>query len=147
MNSLVNIPKQQLPILRNLYRSNWPLHAVSYVAIEHFIERFDKKAEWQEKVKFMTISDDWQRSGTFAMVNENDQHILFNTLEAAPYSSLRKTLELLNYDQERVFICFRDIFRPLVFDIVRVQNLEVTFDSSTRCVYLPREKLEEMKLM
>lgn len=147
MNSfLVNISKKELPILKNLYEVDWPLHSVSYAAIEHFIDRFDKKPDWEKKVKFLTLNNDWQQSGTFLIVNENDQNIMFNTLEAPPHNSLRRALELLNYDQEMAFVCFRDIFRPLIFDILRVRNLETTFDSSTRCVYFPTKKLENISI-
>lgn len=73
------------------------------------------------------------------MVNENDQHIMFNTLEPPHHPTLRRTLELLDYQTEKVFISFRDIFRPLVFDVMRVHNLEATFDSGTRLLYAPKE--------
>lgn len=142
MNGLLRISKKFLPHLRDIYKTEWPLHAVSYAAIDHFIRRFEKHAQWEEKVKFWTLNNDWRITGTFAMVNDNDQHILFNTLESYPYPTLRRTLELLDYEQEKVFICFNDIFRPVVLDVMRVNNLESTFDSGSRITYWPREKLD-----
>lgn len=138
MASLEKISKQLLPQLKQIYRINWPLHAVAYVAIDHFINRFEKKPEWEGKVKFWALEgDDWQQSGTFVMVNENDQHVLFDTLEPSPYKTLHKTLQLLDYNEEKVFVCFRDILRPLVLDVIRIRNLEITFDNGTRCMYTP----------
>lgn len=139
MSSLIRITKESLPELRRIYKVDWPLHVVSYCAIDHFINRFENKPEWEEKVKIWTLNEDWKQTGTFAMVNENDQNILFNTLEPAPYPTLMRTLELLDYTEQKAFICFRDLFRPLVFDVMRVQNLEVTFDSGTRCMVTPQE--------
>jgi len=80
------------------------------------------------------------------MINENDRHILFDTLELPPYSTLQRTLELLEIEQEWVFVCVRDNFRPLVFDVMRVHNLEVTFDNGARLMYIAKEKLDFKKL-
>lgn len=146
MSSLIKISKQNLLILKRIYKIDWPLHVVSYCAIDHFINRFEKQPEWEDKVKVWSLNEDWRENGTFAMVNDNDQNILFNTLEPPPYSTLRRTLELLNYEGQKVFICFRDLFRPLVLDVIRVQNLEATFDSSTRCMFMPREKLQNVQI-
>lgn len=113
--------------------------------IVHFIDRFEKKPEWEDKVKFWTLSDEWKQGGSFALVNENDRHIMFNT--PWPYTSLQRILELLDYDEEKVFVSFRDIFRPTVFNVIRVQNLQVTFDSSTRCVYSDKTHLKSLEMM
>lgn len=132
MNKLAILTKLDLHHLKSLYKFKWPFHASSADLVEHFINRFDKQPKWEEKVKFWTLNDTWRETGTFAMVNENDQHIFFNTLETYPYETLKRTLELLKMEQEMVFIAFRDIFRPMIHDVIRVQNLEKTFDSATR---------------
>lgn len=137
MCSLLRISKEELPYLRGLYEVERPLHIITVVAISHFIEHFENKPEWDEKIDFWTSSECWKQTGTFAMANKNDQHILFNTLEPWPYQSLHRTLELLNYDHKVVFICFRDIFRPVVLDVIRVRNLQITFDSGTRSLSKP----------
>lgn len=142
MSELIRIQKDQLPQLRNLYRADWPSCVTSYAVIDHFIDRFNKHPNWEGKVKFWTLSDKWKASGTFAMINENDNYIMFDTIESWPFPTLQRTLELLNYDRETAFISFREIFRPLVLDVIRVQNLEATFDSSTRLLYSPRETIE-----
>jgi hypothetical protein len=144
MNNLLKLSTQNLLVLKNIYKStNWPLHVVSLCAINHFIRRFKIQPKWEEKVQFLTLNESWKKNGTFAMVNENDKHILFKTLEPWPHKTLRKTLQKLNYVDEKVFICFRDDFRSIVFDVMRICNLEITFDSGTKLVYLPREKLEK----
>lgn len=144
MAHLLKIDKPDLHHLKSLYQRDWPLHASSYAIVDHFIDRFDKQPEWEEKVKFWTLNDSWKATGTFAMVNDNDQHIFFNTLEDPPYGSMSRTLELLNMEEEKVFIAFRDIFRPMIHDVIRVQNLEKTFDTGTRLVYRSKEGLQDL---
>lgn len=136
MDGLSPIQKEDLPNLKKLYEAERPLHVVTTVAIGHFIERFKKKPEWSEIVTFWSLDDEWKQTGTFVMINTNDDHILFNTSEPSPYVSLHKTLQLINYDKPMVFICFRDIFRPTVLDVIRVRNLEISFDSGTRNLYM-----------
>lgn len=135
MDALTIIRQEDLLDLKNLYEADKPLHVVTTVAIGHFIERFKKKPEWTNIVKFWSLNDSWKETGTFVMINANDDHILFDTLEPAPHKSLHSILDLIDYVKPMVFICFRDIFRPVVLDVIRVQNLEITFDSGTRTVY------------
>lgn len=142
MNRLSVILKENLPNLRKLYEVERPLHVATTVALHHFIERFRKKPEWSESVTFWSFNDSWKKTGTFAMINRNDDHIFFNTLEAPPYKSLQRTLEVINYEKPMVFICFRDIFRPMVLDVIRVQNLEITFDNGTKTMYLEHVDIE-----
>lgn len=142
MYVLSAILKEDLPNLKKLYEVERPLHVITTVAIGHFIERFKKKPEWTEKVTFWSLNDNWKVTGTFVMINTNDDHILFNTLEPSPYESLHKTLELINYDKAMVFICFRDVFRPIVLDIIRVRNLEIIFDSGTRNFYMEHPDID-----
>lgn len=136
MSGLSVILKESLPNLIKLYEANKPLHAITTVAIGHFIERFNKKPEWEKKVTFLSLNN-WKETGTFAMVNTNENLIFFNTFEPWPHESLRRTLNLLNYDKPVVFVCFRDVFRSVVLDVIRVQNLEITFDSGTKNMFVP----------
>lgn len=138
MNRLSVILKENLLILKKFYEIEKPLHVTTTVALNHFIERFRKRPEWSQLVTFLSYNDSWKKNGTFAMINRNDDHIFFNTLEESPYESLHRTLELINYDKPMVFICFRDLFRPVVLDVIRVQNLELTFDSGAKSMYLER---------
>lgn len=132
MNDLSIILPEDLTILKNLYERDKPLHLVTTTAIGQCIDQLKKKPEWTKKVKFFSLNDNWRLTGTFAMVYTDDDQILFNTLEPAPYESLRETLEYMTYDKPMVFICFRDIFRPIVFDVIRIRHLEVAFDSGTK---------------
>lgn len=142
MDGLTIIGKEDLVYLKKLYEVDRPLHVVTTIAIGHFIQRFAKKPKWQHIVKFWCLNDNWKETGTFVMINSNDGHILFDTLEPNPHENLRRTLELVNYDKPMVFICFRDIFRPVVLGVIRVQNLEITFDSGTRTSHASLQDLD-----
>jgi len=63
--------------------------------------------------------------------------IFFSTRSSC--ERLKSPLCLLNYDDddgvgngggngsyEKVFICFRDVFRPVVMEVIRIENLQVT---------------------
>lgn len=147
MKGLVRIATKNLEVLKGVCKIDWPLHVVSYSAIDHFINRFRQHPSWEENVKFWTLNDEWRQSGTFVMENAIFGHILFNTFQSWPHQSLRKLLESLNYEHEKVFVCFNDEFRSVVNDIVRVKNLEVTFDSGAKLIYLPKENLDGFDLM
>lgn len=135
MDGLSIIDINDLPNLRKLYEIVKPLHAVTTVAIGHFMERFRMKPEWTKIVTFWSLNGNWKETGTFVMINAYDDHILFNTLEPAPYESLRKVLELINYEKPMVFISFREIFRSVVLAVISEKNLEILFDRSTRNIF------------
>lgn len=142
MNGLLPISVEHLPTLRQLFEAQNPLQLVTTTAIGHFIERFKKKPEWSKIVTFWSVNDKWKETGTFAMINTHDDHIFFNTLEPFPYESLRKTLELIDYSRPMVFISFRDIFRPIVFEVIRTRNLHITFDSGARNLYMEQPETD-----
>lgn len=135
MDDLTSIGTEDLIVLKQLYEVKKPLHVVTTVAIGHFIKRFTDKPEWTNTVKFWSIENNWKETGTFVMINSNFGHIYFDTLEPFPHESLHKTLQLINYDKAQIFVCFRDIFRPIVLDVVRVQNLNIVFDTGARAIY------------
>lgn len=127
MNNLVVIESGDLPELKQLYDVQKPLHATTTVLIDHFIKRFNKKPEWTKIVKFFSLNYDWKTTGSFVMINDRDDQIMFNTLEPAPFPSLHKIFELLHFDKP--FELFADeIFETLLFDVIRKHDLEIVFN-------------------
>lgn len=146
MNNLVTIEEESLYELKKLYEVDKPLHVATTVAIGHFIKRFEKKPRWKEMVQFMSLDDNWRQTGTFVMVNGHDDVILFNTLEPAPYESLHKTLDLLHYDKPMSPEFFREIFRPIVLDVIRKKDLEITIiDVGYRNFYFNMETARKIE--
>lgn len=144
MARLVKISSKDLSDLRGLYKINWPLHAVTQSMIKVFIDRFKDQPEWKEKATFWSLNGEWAKDGTFIMVN--GLHVFVNTLESAPFNSLKKSLDALDFDRDFIFICVRDVFRQTVFDAVRQKNFIIAFDSGMKCFYREKEFFLDLDL-
>ncbi|KAG5676875.1 hypothetical protein PVAND_006681 [Polypedilum vanderplanki] len=145
---VVKILKEAMPFYKEIFRkSNWPKHVASYSAFEHFSKRFEKYPEWEHesKVEFLTLNDDKNSDGVFAMIH--GPYIYFDTSEAAPYPKLERLLYLLDYSKDKMFISIRDELRTLVDGLMRMRGLEKTYDASARGVYfdVKRDYILEQK--
>lgn len=109
MESLSRIPIEQLAELRNLYKTDWPLHISTHSTIQLFIDRFAKFPRWIDKVTFLSLRDDWRTCGAFIMIHET--RIFFNTLESYPFNKLKKALMLIQVDDVMTFVNIRDNLR------------------------------------
>lgn len=70
------------------------------------------------------------------MVNENDNHIMFDTLEPWPYATLQEILQRLEIADEKVFLGVHENLQPMLHDVLRVQSLEKTYEIGSQLVYL-----------
>lgn len=122
----------EIKFLKNLYKVNWPKYVPTFALLEHFIERFEKHNEWQEKVTFSTINEDSLKNGTFLMVY-CDYIMNFNSLEADPYENLEKLINDVDFTEEKKIWAMESHHAEVVEKIVKIQNLEKTFDDSSRC--------------
>ncbi len=132
MHKKLTIP--EIKFLKNLYKVNWPKYVPTFALLEHFIERFAKHPEWQEKVKFLTINESSLQGGTFLMIYCN-YIVSFNSLEAEPYTNLEKLLNDLDFSEEKKFWAMELHHVEVVEKIVKLQNLEKTFDETSKCTF------------
>lgn len=139
---LTKILASDLHIYRRLYQLKWPKFLVTCGLLDHFIDRFQKFPEWEEKVQFLKLGGDEINDGTFVFIN--GQHVYFDTLEEAPFDILNSVMNQLDYSEEKVFIGVRDVFRPFLDNLIRVHHLERTFDLGTRCLLMYTELTPEM---
>lgn len=139
---LTKILASDLHIYRRLYQLNWPKYLVTCGLLDHFIDRFQKFPEWEDKVQFLKLEGSQINDVTFVFIN--GQHIYFDTLEEAPFETLNNLMKQLDYSQEKVFIGVRDVFRPFLDDLIRVHHLERTFDLGTRCLLMLAEVTPEI---
>ena len=144
MEFLKKIPIDKLAQLRDLYKIAYPLHVSTCSTIQIFIDRFKQHPEWTKRVSFLSYKDDWILKGTFVMINGS--RIFCNTLESFPYDSLRKALLLIEFDDITTFVNIRDIFRPIILDITRIQHFEVISDIGTRSFLMPRDVLIQQNI-
>lgn len=139
MEMLIPIPETDLPELKESYKVNWPLHITTTSTIQLFIDRLANYPEWKTKAQFLSYGKDWKSTGTFIMINEN--RIFFNTLESFPFSAALKALINVKFEDEMIFVNIRDSLRSVIFDVVRIQHLEVVSDIGTKCFRLAKEDL------
>lgn len=130
---LNKLSKNLLPIYRDLYKFNWPTYMPSYCVFQHFINRFNKHPEWEEKVKFLTLPDEDISDGTYALTY--GPYIYIDSLESAPFIQLEKLLYNMDIKSDQMFVNFRDDFRPLVLDLLRIKRMEKTFDCGYKICY------------
>ena len=55
--------------------------------LDHFIDRFQKFPEWEDKVQFLKLEGSQINDATFVFIN--GQHIYFDTLEEALFATLQ----------------------------------------------------------
>lgn len=122
----------EIKFLKNLYKVNWPKYVPTFALLEHFIDRFEKHSDWREKVNFLTINEDSLKCGTFLMIYCN-YIVCFNSLEAEPYANLEKLLKDLDFSEEKKFWAMELHHVEVVEKLVKSQNLEKTFDESSKC--------------
>jgi hypothetical protein len=144
MESLENIPVDDLPILRDIYKKNWPLHIATCSTIDIFIDRFAKFPEWMKEVQFLSLKHFWRSSGAFIMVHEN--RVFFNTLEAFPFNDLRKLLLVLDLGETVAFVNIRDSLRDVIFYATRVHHFSVVSDIGTKSFLMPKEVLQRLTI-
>jgi len=84
-NSLVEVPVESLPILRDAYKVNWPEHIVAFSFLDKMIKRFKECPEQREIVKIYSIDGKLDQDATFIGVtvreiinNEREFCIYFN---------------------------------------------------------------------
>lgn len=135
--ALVKIPTDELLELQELYKVDWPLHILTYNTFKIFINRHKKIPKWSEKIQFWSLNGDWRTNGTFVMVN--DYLMFFNTLESEPHGEISKALMLIRYPKFSFFMDIRDMFWPLLRDVIKKLQLRVISNSASDCHLIPRE--------
>ncbi|GAB0099333.1 uncharacterized protein DMENIID0001_151890 [Sergentomyia squamirostris] len=86
MDRLVPIPREELPVLRDLYKVDWPKHLVVYKTINHYILWLEINPNI-ENLHIWSLSGSWRTNGTVIIKNNFDIH--FSTLEDNSESLVR----------------------------------------------------------
>lgn len=63
-NRLVVIPNEDLPILRDMYKINWPRHIVNYQTLHNFILWLDNYPSI-DGLSIWSLNGTWRQNGTF----------------------------------------------------------------------------------
>lgn len=144
MNKFTKIPFEKLKVLKQMYGENRTLNSTTINAITNILNRIKKTTELEKRVEFLSLDDNWCRNGTFLIKNES--RIYFNTLERAPYQSLRSTLDALDVDDDVTFVCISDKFRTLLHDFLWYNNLERIFEEGTSGYWMSNSKAKSLNI-
>jgi hypothetical protein len=66
MDELIEISKDSLAELRDLYKKNWPLNNIGFYTIDNYIRWFQKESSI-ENLKILSLNGDWS-DGTYVIV-------------------------------------------------------------------------------
>lgn len=144
MNKLTKIPFEKLQVLRQMYGENRTLNSTTVNAITNILNRIKKTTELEKRVEFLSLDDNWCRNGTFLIKNES--RIYFNTLERAPYQSIRSTLDALDVDNDITFVCISDKFRTILHDFLWYNNLERIFEEGTSGYWMSNSEAKSLNI-
>lgn len=59
-------------------------------------------------------------------------------------TSLKTIIQQVDFSSERFFMCIREIYHPILLEVIKEKNLKIHFDDATDMVYIEKEKV--MKL-
>lgn len=70
---------------------------------------------------------------------------MFATLDPN-FQELKTALKLLNYSSMLFFMCVREVYRPVLYEVVEEENLRVIFDDGTVMKYLTKEEANKFEI-
>lgn len=73
--SLVEIPIESLPSLRDKFRVGWPKHIIAFDLLDTFVKRHSKYPEGFKQGKFLSLNGDWESDGTFITILVREDEI------------------------------------------------------------------------
>ncbi|XP_058177229.1 uncharacterized protein LOC131293167 [Anopheles ziemanni] len=130
---LVTISTSDWKEWRDLYKTDWPQHEVSYNLIQNYIDWQEQGVDLKEFMAF-SLNGEWAKDGTYIVIDRNEMFIY--TLDTS-LESLRRALLLL--DWTRSYMINMGLYKSLVIEIYQLFNLETLFDKHTCMYYLPHE--------
>ncbi|KFB42260.1 hypothetical protein ZHAS_00009939 [Anopheles sinensis] len=135
---LVKIPTGDWMEWRDLYKTDWPRHEVSYNLIQNYIDWLEQGAELKEFTA-LSLNGEWAKDGTYI-----DRHEMFIYTLDGRLESLRRALLLL--DWTRSYLINMGLYRSLLMDIYQLFNLDILFDMHTYIYYLPHEDASKLEV-
>ncbi|XP_037030040.1 uncharacterized protein LOC119069924 [Bradysia coprophila] len=140
MVKLLKLPSTIIPSFMELYRAaSYPRHALTYFSLKHFGIQSEKYPEFRENLELLTLNDNWKKDGLFLMKNGHTYY--FDSLEDQPYNRVKELLMGIDYSKETVFRAVRDQFKPVMNDVLWLNNMEITDQTGTTMYFLDRDFL------
>ncbi|XP_058818038.1 glycine-N-acyltransferase-like protein 3 [Topomyia yanbarensis] len=138
-NCLVEIPSENWPELRNLYRNNWPEHVYAYGIVNNYIRWKSSDHSDHLGVKILSLNGRWRENGTFLLFD--DFEIYFYSLDVQTvYQSLTEALCLVPWESySEVSMDFMEQHRIALDKAISMRKLNVVQDSITNFYYISKE--------
>lgn len=138
MENLLKLSRKTIPTFMELYKAaSYPRHAVTYSAFKNYMIQSEKFPEFNDNLQLLTLNDNWQNDGLFLM--KNGRTYYFDSLEPQPFDRVKKLLLNIDYSHGVVFRAVRDLFKPMVNEVLWLKNLEITDQTGTTVYFLPRD--------
>ncbi|XP_055712100.1 uncharacterized protein LOC129807087 [Phlebotomus papatasi] len=140
-NRLVLIPNEDLPILRDMYKINWPRHILNYHTINNFVLWLDKYPSI-EGLSIWSLNGTWRQNGTVIIKSYWDVHCA--TLEETQ-ESLVQALCLLDWKEPLLICSFPDYIRPAVLKTIEKVKAHVNYDTEYTFFILAKDKAKDLE--
>ncbi|XP_059608035.1 uncharacterized protein LOC132255882 [Phlebotomus argentipes] len=137
---LVPIATEDLPILRDLYKKNWPKYRIPYHTITHFT--FWLETYNVEDLLVWSLNDSWRENGTVIIKNHRDIH--FATLDSTQ-ETLVRALCLMDWSGGPLICGFEEHFRPAIRKAAEIANFPIVIEDSLKLFTLTREKARALQ--
>lgn len=137
---LKEIPDEQLPTLRDLFKGQWPYALHAYYWVDNYI---DWKKRNITKIKFYCPEGRWD-DGTFIAIEDEPMHTVFLfTLEKSCNrlrNGLSKTSEI-RWREEKFtifFLAIHEDFQPTIMNELEVRGITVNHRDISNMWWIPK---------
>jgi hypothetical protein len=79
--------------------------------------------------------------------NEIETAVFFDSLDDSISEVLKKAMISLEYSKNIDFFSVRNIFRPMIFEIMEEMNLKLQDDTNAVCYILPKEVAKSLDVV
>ncbi|XP_055685165.1 uncharacterized protein LOC129791163 isoform X2 [Lutzomyia longipalpis] len=137
---LVPIARKALPILRDLYKVDWPKHLINYQTINNFVNWYNQTSSIDE-VFIWSLNDTWRDNGTFIIKSHYDIHC--GTLDGNE-ETLVRAFCLINWNRPLLICSFVEYQRPPIVKALKIHKVPIKYDCSYKFFTLPKEKAKAL---
>jgi len=138
MENLLKLSRKTIPTFMEIYKAaSYPRHVVTCSAFKNVMIQTEKYPEYRDNIQLYTLNEEWQKDGLFLI--KNGRSYYFDSVEPQPFDRLKKLLLKIDYSEDVVFRAVRDLFKPMINDVLWLKNLEITDQTGTTVYMLPRD--------
>lgn len=139
-DKLVEISRDDLVKLRDLYKVDWPKNHVGYYTIQNYITWFEKESNIKN-LSIYSLNGDWS-DGTYLIVDR--YHILINTLNET-YEKLIRLLSLLDWSNGYSFSAYIHKHRSTVEKFIKQKGLKTSEEWPMEWYFLTKEDADKIE--